>query len=278
MIYEIAEYNETAAAIALLRDKYAGPFDTTTKDGMNAAKEARAEVRAYRTSVEKLRAELKAPLLERGKQIDAEAKRITAELIAIEDPIDAAIKAEERRKEEEKAAKARAEAERVAQINARLLHIRRVPTSLIGKPVDEIEREIARMNAYQPDPGEFAEFLPEAIAARNEVRAVLETMLTERKRADEEQARIQVEREELARLRATVAALPPATPPAPSATPAPPANGARPNNGRGKKAKLTPIQALIEAVRIGNSRFEDAIETAYKLGYDDGVIAATTAK
>lgn len=278
MIYEIAEYNETAAAIALLRDKYAAPLDTTSKDGMAAAKEARAEVRGYRGSVEKLRTELKAPLLERGKQIDAEAKRITAELIAIEEPIDAAIKAEERRKEEEKAAKARAEAERVAQINARLLHIRRVPTSLIGKPADEIERDLERMNAYQPAPGDFAELLPEAIAARNEVRAVLETMLNERKRADEEQARIQAEREELARLRATVAALPPALPPAPSATPAPPANGARPSDERGKKAKLTPIQALIKAVREGNSRFEDAIETAYKLGYDDGVIAATTAK
>jgi len=189
--YQIAEYNQTVAALSILREKYGRRFDVTTTKGMNAAREARAEVRGYRTSVEKLRAELKAPLLERGKLIDADAKRITAELASIEEPIDAAIKAEERRKEEEKAAKARAEAERVARINARLLHIRRVPTSLIGRPASEIEAEIARLTAYQPDPAEFTEFLPEAIAARNEVCAVLETMLIERKRADEEQARIQ---------------------------------------------------------------------------------------
>lgn len=276
MNYEITEYQQTAAAIALLRDKHAGPFDTTTKEGMALAKEARAEVRGFRTSVEKLRAELKAPLLERGKQIDAEAKRITAELIAIEDPIDAAIKAEERRKEEEKAAKARAEADRVAQINARLLHIRRVPTSLIGKPVDEIEREIARMNAYEPDPAEFCEFLPEAIAARNEVRAILETMLIERKRAAEDQARVQAEREELARLRATVAALPPAPTPELSATPAPNTTSTKPN-GRGKRAPaLTPLQALIAAVHAGNKKVEDAIQEAYELGYADGIAAAET--
>ena len=57
MTYEITEYQQTAAAIAILREKHAGPFDTTTKDGMNTAKEARAEVRGYRVSVEKLRTE-----------------------------------------------------------------------------------------------------------------------------------------------------------------------------------------------------------------------------
>ncbi|MDG4594203.1 MAG: hypothetical protein P9F75_00665 [Candidatus Contendobacter sp.] len=278
MTYEITEYNATAAAIAILRDKHAGPFDATTKEGMALAKEARAEVRSYRTSVEKLRAELKAPLLERGKQIDAEAKRITAELTRIEEPIDAAIKAEERRKEEEKAAKARAEAERVARINARLLNIRRIPTSLMGRPASEIETEIARMIAYQPNPEEFVEFLPEALDARNEVRAVLETMLIERKRADEEKAKIQAEREELERLRAIVAANPPAPPPELSAAPAPPTPSTKPN-GRGKKAPaLTPIQSLIATAQAGNMKIEDAIQTAYKMGYDDGVVAATTAK
>lgn len=278
MTYEIAEYQQTSAAIALLRDKYAGPFDTASKDGMTAAKEARAEVRGYRVSVEKLRTELKAPLLEKGKQIDAEAKRITTELLEIEEPIDHAIKAEERRKEEEKAAKARAEAERVARINGRLAEIRRVATAMIGRPASEIEAEMTRMNAYQPDPGEFSEYLPDAIAARNEVRVILETMLNERKRADAEQERIRAEREELARLRATVAALPPAPPPELSAAPAPPANGTK-TNGRGKKAPvLTPIQSLIAAAQAGNMKIEDAIQTAYKLGYDDGVGAATTAK
>lgn len=290
--YQIQEYNQTAAAISLLRDKYAGPFDTTTKEGMATAKVARAEVRGYRTTVEKLRVELKNPLLERGKLIDAEAKRITAELANIEEPIDAAIKAEERRKEEERAAKARAEAERVERIKANITAIRQKVTTAIGKNADAIANALDWARNYQPDPTDFSEYLPEAIAARNEVRAVLETMLNERRAADAEQARIKADREELARLRATVAALPTpgsesgleylaktlAPPPELSAAPAPPTTSTKPN-GRGKRAPaLTPLQALIAQVKAGNCRFEDAIEMAYKLGYDDGVIAATTAQ
>ncbi len=36
---KITEYNETAAALALLREKYSGPFDVTTTKGMTAARE-----------------------------------------------------------------------------------------------------------------------------------------------------------------------------------------------------------------------------------------------
>ncbi len=82
--YQITEYNETAAAIAILRNKYGTVFDVSTPKGLNAAREARAEVRSYRVSLEKLRVEIKAPALERTRLIDAEAKRITAELLAID--------------------------------------------------------------------------------------------------------------------------------------------------------------------------------------------------
>lgn len=107
-ITEIIEYRETSAALALLRERYAAPFDVTTASGMIAAKAARAEVRGYRVALEKTRAAIKKPVLAKAKMIDAEAKRITAELLAIESPIDAAIKEEERMKAEEKAAFARA--------------------------------------------------------------------------------------------------------------------------------------------------------------------------
>lgn len=273
MNYEITEYQQTAAAIAILREKHAGPFDARTKEGLAAAKEARAEVRGYRTLVEKLRIELKAPLLERGKLIDAEAKRITAELASIEEPIDAAIKAEETRKAREKEEKARAEAERVTSLRSKIEMIRQPLADVIGKDAATLRGALEWVNAYQPDPAEFVEFLPEAIAARAEVRAILEAMLNERTRAD-------AEREELERLRAQVAAQPPAPQPAPtpelSAAPAPPANGTR-TSGRGKKAPaLTPLQALGAAVHAGTKQIDDAIQEAYKLGYADGFAAAET--
>ena len=40
--FKIAEYNETAAAIAVLREKYCTVFDVTTTKGMDEAKKARS--------------------------------------------------------------------------------------------------------------------------------------------------------------------------------------------------------------------------------------------
>ena len=91
-------------------------------------------VRSYRVSLEKLRVEIKAPALERTRLNDAEAKRITAELLAIEEPIDAVIKAEETRKAEEKAARERAEQARIAEIQNRIAAIRGAVTAAFNKP------------------------------------------------------------------------------------------------------------------------------------------------
>lgn len=269
--YEIVEYQETAAAIAILREKHAGPFEVETRDGMAMAKNARSEIRGYRTAVERMRVELKTPLLEKGRMIDAEAKRITAELVAIEEPIHRAIKTEEDRKERERQEKASAEAARVAEIRIRIGAIRQQMTEAMGKGTEAIREAMDWTNNYQPDPAVFMEFLPDAIAERNEVREILKTMLADRERAD-------VEREELERLRAQVAALPPAAPTPPAAAPTTPANGAKAGNGRGRKAAMTPLQKLTAEVHAGNCRFEDALEMAYKLGYDDGVAAGKAGK
>ena len=135
--YQITEYNHTAAALAILREKYSGiAFDVTTTKGMEEARKARAEVKGYRIALEKLRVELKAPALERTRLIDAEAKRITTELLAIEEPIDQQIKEEERRKEEEKAAKARTEAARLAAIAARISAIRNRVAEVANQPAE----------------------------------------------------------------------------------------------------------------------------------------------
>ena len=215
--YQIAEYNQTAAALTLLREKYSGPFDVTTTKGMTIAKEARAEVKGYRVALEKLRVELKAPALERTRLIDAEAKRITAELLAIEEPIDAVIKAEEQRKEEEKAAKARAEAARLAGIAAKISAIRNQISLVANQPATVIQAELEKALALELSEAEFQEFLPEAIEALNDARKDLQAALNARllyeaeqariKEAQEaEAARIKAEREELAKLREAAAA------------------------------------------------------------------------
>jgi len=210
--YQIQEYTKTSAAIAILRDKHSGPFDVTTTKGMSVAKEARAEIRGYRVALEKLRVELKAPALERTRLIDAEAKRITAELLAIEEPIDQQIKAEEKRKEEEKAAKARAEAARLASINAKISVIRNQVAAVANQTSTIIKEELDKMMALELTEAEFQEFIPDAQRALTETQTALQAALqarieyeTEQVRIkaeqEAEQARIQAEREELEQLR-----------------------------------------------------------------------------
>ena len=106
---QVAEYSQTAAALAEMREQLAGhTFDCTTTAGDQEARQSRLTLVRLRTSLEAKRKELKAPLLERTRLIDDEAKRITGELLELEQPIDALIKAEEQRK-----AEAKTEAERI---------------------------------------------------------------------------------------------------------------------------------------------------------------------
>lgn len=114
MTSEIIEYTKTEAALADLSARFKGIiFQVVTPDGMADAKKSRAELRTYRLDLEKTRKDIKAPALLRCQQIDSEAKRITAALEALENPIDEQIKKEETRKEDEKNAAARAEQARI---------------------------------------------------------------------------------------------------------------------------------------------------------------------
>lgn len=212
--YHIQEYNKTTAALTELRARYVRPYDVRTSAGMSEAKEARATVRGYRVALEKTRVEIKAPALERTRLIDAEAKRITAELLAIEEPIDAEIKAEERRKAEEKAAKERAEAARVESIKFRIAYFQDRVIAASNRDSKTITAILKDLESAKLDEADYQELLPAAVAAKIAAIEKLEIMLNERIYAEDEQARIkaeqqaeaariQAEREELARLRAT---------------------------------------------------------------------------
>lgn len=211
--YQITEYNQTAAALTELRSRYVRQYDVSTTAGMAEAKEARATVRGYRVALEKTRVEIKAPALERTRLIDAEAKRITAELLAIEEPIDAAIKAEEQRKADEKAAKERYEAKRVEAIKGLIAFIDSRVIAASNRDSKTIKAILEDLEFTKLDEADYQEMLPAAISAKITAIEKLEAMINERIAYEAEQARIkaeqeaesariQAEREELARLRA----------------------------------------------------------------------------
>lgn len=82
----LAEFSAVEAGLAELRRRFGGVvYDVTTTAGINDAKSARAIIREPRYTVEKVRKEAKAPLLALGKKIDADAKRITAAILEIDE-------------------------------------------------------------------------------------------------------------------------------------------------------------------------------------------------
>lgn len=199
----IAEYTPTAAALAELRQKHQGVvYDVTQPKQMKLAKEARAEVKGYRVALEKLRVEIKAPALERCRLIDSEAKRITAELLELEEPLDVQIKAEEARKQQEELERLEAERLRVEGIAKAIEEIRNVPGGLIGKPAVIIDGQLAKLRDQVLDPDFFAERFHEAEDALTATIARVEQQLQAQREHEAEQKRIQAEREELERMRA----------------------------------------------------------------------------
>jgi len=191
----IAEYTRTAAALADLRQRHAGVvYEVTVPKEMKLAKEARAELRGLRTSLEKTRVEIKAPALERCRLIDAEAKRITAELVALEEPIDVQIKTEETRAETARLEKLEAERLRVEAIQQKIQQIRDVPASLVSKPSVIIAGQLAKLRETALDEDELGADYVTATDALTAAIARVEQLLTAQQEADAEKKR-QAERD-----------------------------------------------------------------------------------
>jgi hypothetical protein len=202
MTTAITEYSKTEAALSDLAQRYKDVvFDVSTPAGMSVARKGRGELRGLRVSLEKTRVEIKGPALERCRLIDAEAKRITAELLALETPIDTVIKNEEQRKEREKAEKDRIEAERIAGIQAAIDRYAQDALAMAGRSSSEIEKAIAGMHAIAIGDS-AAEFKEQALAAKSAAITKLNELHAAALEQEAEQARIKAEREELSRLRA----------------------------------------------------------------------------
>lgn len=204
MTTEVQEYSKTEAALAALRESYANAkYDVTKAAEMKAARTARAEIRGYRVDLEKMRKEIKAPALERCRLIDSEAKRITGELLKLEQPIDEQIKAEEARKEAERQAAIEAEERRVATIQEHIADFGAYVEKCVQQnlPAERVEAMITELSELELTEDRFQEFLPNAQDARNAALSRLREIHAATVEREAEAERIAAEREELERLR-----------------------------------------------------------------------------
>lgn len=200
----IAAFNATEAGLATLRAELEGKtFDCSDRAQDAEARSTRRELVSLRTTIEQRRKELKAPLLERGRVLDDEAKRITGEVLKLEQPIDEQIKAEEKRKADEKAERERAEAERAAKVAKAIDAVRQLPVTLVSADSQTIELELVELGSATPVAGldatdaEAAQAFAVVVATQTSLR----TLADAAKAREDEAARLQREREELDRQR-----------------------------------------------------------------------------
>jgi len=202
----IVEYSQTAAALAALNAKYAGKvYDLTTTKGDAEARAARLELTTLRTSLEKKRKEFKAPALEFGKMIDAEAARITGQITALETPIDIQIKADEKRRADEKAEKERLAAERAAGYRAKIESVRGFVAKCAGITSERIAKGIAQVELLNVSEDAFAEFSGEAVTAKAETLLAMQTIFADTKAREVEVERLEQQRIENERQAADLA-------------------------------------------------------------------------
>jgi len=198
----VIEYSVTDAAIAELRNKFSG---LVVPAGDNKAYKtltsAIAEVRTLRTDVEATRKNLKEDALKYGRMVDAEAKRITDLLVAIEQPLKEQKAAFDEAVEKARQERHLAEQKRISDINMSIAAIHAIALSCGMLKADELRERIAAAQLVVISESEFAEFVESAGNAKDKAINTLRKALTARIAADEaeaariaEQARIDAER------------------------------------------------------------------------------------
>ena len=202
--FKLAKITPVEQTVIELVKRYDGVvYDVTTTKGMAAARSDRAALRTARVNLEAARKEEKADVLRLGKFIDSEAKRIGDVIAKYEDPLADLIKAEEDRKEAEKAEKLRIEQERINGIRAKIQTIREYPLKALNVTASKLEEVLPGVEALTIDKETYQEFQAEAQAAKDESLCKLRQILTEKQAAEAEAARIKAEQEaEAARLKA----------------------------------------------------------------------------
>ncbi|HLU48264.1 MAG TPA: hypothetical protein VK116_09275, partial [Planctomycetota bacterium] len=202
----VAKLNVNDERIAELRKQYAGlRILDDDEDSYKAVSAAISHLSGLRTLLNERRLEIKRPVLADLKVLDEEAKRLTAALQEIEDPLVAERKRVLDARKAEKEAREAAERKRVEHHRACIAEMQEWGAS-VSTSVGELADLIAELESIEITAETFEEFATEALLARStalerlrkrlgEVRAAEE----ERARREAEEARLKAEREELER-------------------------------------------------------------------------------
>lgn len=199
MSTHVIEYNVSDAAIEQLGEELSG-LTAETPEKYKAVAAGIGRVRTLRVAVEKTRKELKADALAYGRKVDGEAKRITAKLLEIEEP----LKLTKQAVDDEKARIKREKEE--AERKAREAEEARLRAEQEAKERAERERIKAEQEAEQKRlDAERAELEKQRLAQEAELRKQREAEQERQRIAQEkadaerkaEEEKLRVEREKI---------------------------------------------------------------------------------
>ncbi|CAG2132223.1 hypothetical protein [Cupriavidus numazuensis] len=162
-------YDAIESGLAELRAAGAEAFDVKTTAGNKAAREFIQRCVATRTATDEAYTNWNRPILAQQKLVREKRDEILASVKAIETPVKEQVDAEQKRKDEERIAKARAESARISAHQACLNAIAMLPRDYLSASVADVEAAIRDLESPeyvgQRDWEEYAEQAKEAVAA-----------------------------------------------------------------------------------------------------------------
>ncbi|ALI04421.1 YbaB/EbfC family nucleoid-associated protein [Pseudomonas sp. FW306-02-F02-AA] len=208
-VTDIAEYRPHEEQIVRLETTYAKlVVDCSTSEGLANAKEVRVDIRDVRYALANTTKTALVPYQQKVKDAQARVNQVKEfgdalkdRVLAIEAPVDEAIKAEEKRVANAKAERERVEAERVEAIRAKITRFSSIAAAYASRSAADIADILQGVKVSVILPEEYAEFEAEGTIARDNAIEQLETLHKSAGEREEAAAKLLAQQKELDELR-----------------------------------------------------------------------------
>ena len=202
---EIVEFKQSEAALVLLKERYAVIPDFTTKEGYESGRQGIAELRTLRTSLDKARLRLNKDDQDRIKFRNGEAKRITGELVLLEDPLKVAKGEVDMIAERAAEAVRKAEEDRIGFIEAQMKRLGNGMNAHAGMELEHLEIMADNLGDIF-GAIDWQEFAEAADSERIRVKEHILAQISKREIFETEQAELETQKAKMAEEKAKLAA------------------------------------------------------------------------
>lgn len=208
-VTDIAEYRPHEEQIVRLETAYAKlVVDCSTSDGLANAKEVRVDIRDVRYALANTTKTALIPYQQKVKDAQARVNQVKefgevlkARVLVLEEPVDEAIKAEEKRVADAKAERERVEAQRVEAIRSKITRFSSVAAAYASRSAADIADVLQSVKVSVILPEEYAEFEAEGTIARDNAIEQLETLHKSALDREDAAAKLLAQQKELDELR-----------------------------------------------------------------------------